>query len=427
MLYAAAMSGRANNKGGKAQGGGQDGKKEASVVYAIRPSGSALRMWEVEAPTLLGLSVEKEGGLTVLVGNPGRIYRVWEDGTATLLMQMKEVHPWVLALSKQGGFWIGSSGAGTVYRLSKDFVREGTLISEPHDFSLVSKWGKVAWRAETPGGTSVAIQTRSGNSARPDDTWSDWSADLTDASGSAIDSRPARFLQYRVRLKSKTGRSTPRLRAVTISGLQENVPPQILAIHTEPEEAGKSGKESKNGKGTWKIRWEAADLNDDRLHYDLYFKGQNETGWKLLQEKLTPSDYVWHTESVPDGTMQVRVVASDGLSNPDPLSVEKISNPFDVDNTAPLVEIRAVKQTGVGRVLVEGRVADLTSGVREAAYAVNSEPWQVVFPTDEIFDSPTEALKFTIAPLKPGEYTLVVRAKDMLGNIGVGKSIFVVK
>ena len=77
--------------------------------------------------------------------------------------------------------------------------------------------------------------------------------------------------------------------------------------------------------------------------------------------------------------------------------------------------------------IVTGKIEDASSVISKAAYALNSDDWEVVFPSDQIFDSPSESLDFTIENLKSGSYTLVVQAHDALGNVGVGKTVFEVK
>ena len=66
-----------------------------------------------------------------------------------------------------------------------------------------------------------------------------------------------------------------------------------------------------------------------------YFKGRDERQWKLLEEELTKSSFLWNIESAPEGMMQVKVVASDRLSNPERIALrtEKESEPFDLDHT----------------------------------------------------------------------------------------------
>ena len=60
------------------------------------------------------------------------------------------------------------------------------MTSEVLDAKLVSKWGALRWHADTPPGTSISVAVRSGNVAEPDETWSDWSAEQTDAQQATI-------------------------------------------------------------------------------------------------------------------------------------------------------------------------------------------------------------------------------------------------
>ena len=57
----------------------------------------------------------------------------------------------------------------------------------------MATWGLIRWE----GAGSVALFTRSGNTEKPDDSWSDWAGPYTRKEGDAIKSPPARFLQWR--------------------------------------------------------------------------------------------------------------------------------------------------------------------------------------------------------------------------------------
>lgn len=435
ILYAGAMSRRSKGggKGGSqqaAKGQGSSASQQGSVLYAIRPSGAAVRLWDVEEPMLLALHADV-GEITALTGDSGSIYRVDLTGRATLLTRLKDVQPWAFCRSATGEFWVGTAGAGKVYRLGKSYAREGSLESRAKDFYLVSKWGRISWNSETARGASIQFRTRSGNSRKPDDTWSGWS---TVDRGGQISSPPARFLQYRAELSSATGATTPMIREVSLVGLQENMGPRVTALGVSPLDAqgnGASPKDAGNGRqaqgnarGVWRISWKAEDANDDRLVYALYYRGRTEKTWKLLNEDLLANAYDWHTESAPEGTMLVRVVASDRLANPEELALagERISEPFDLDHTPPTVRLQIQPIVG-GTVIVEGSLEDAASPLWKADYAVNSGDWKVIFPADRIFDSRTETLRFELRELTAGEYTVVVRATDALGNVGVGKAM----
>ncbi|MDA0747616.1 MAG: hypothetical protein O2954_13930 [bacterium] len=440
MLYAGAMPGNAKQSGGKGSAPpGQGGvpSKAGSVLYAIRPSGAALRLWETAEPLLLALHVGSTGEITVVTGDEGRVYRVGKDGSATLLARLADVQPWAFCAGRNDVLWMGTAGAGKVYRLRKMYARAGTLTSAAKDFRLVSRWGKMAWRAEVPEGASLAFQTRSGNSETPDDTWSEWSQSVQEA-GQVL-SPPARFLQYRADLQSSSGKATPRFREIRLVGLQENMPPMVLSVEAKAQvgqgngsgpgkEPGQVRKGADAGPGEWEITWEAGDVNDDRLTYSLFYRGVGERNWKLLAEDLTTTSYRWQIDSAPEGTVQVRVVASDRASNPGSmaLSAERVSVPFDLDHTPPGVALES-EVKGAGTVVVEGVVEDRTSAIREAAYSVNSGAWMVFFPEDGIFDSHRETFRFTLNRLSLGEHTVVVRAVDAQGNVGVGKVVVEMK
>ncbi len=434
VLFAGAMSKRSkgSGKGGSqpaAKGQGSSSSQHASVLYAIRPSGATVRLWQVDEPMLLALDVD-DREITALTGDSGSIYRVDLNGRATLLTRLKDVQPWAFCRSGSGEIWIGTAGAGKVYRLGKAYTREGRLESRVKDFFQVSRWGKIRWDSESARDASIQFRTRSGNSEKPDNTWSEWSSV---AQGGQISSPPARFLQYRAELSSVTGAATPMIRVVSLVGLQENMGPQVLALvvspldaqgnGTAPQDAGKGRQAPGNARGVWRISWNAADANDDRLLYALYYRGRSEKEWKLLEENLLATSYDWQTESAPEGTMLVRVVASDRLANPEELALvgEKVSEPFDLDHTPPSVALQIRAASG-GSIVVEGSLNDAASPLWKADYAVNSGDWKVVFPVDQIFDSRTETLRFEIPDLTAGEYTVVVRTTDALGNVGVGKA-----
>ena len=92
-------------------------------------------------------------------------------------------------------------------------------------------------------------------------------------------------------------------------------------------------------KGYQSVLWTADDANDDQLEFSIYFRGENETTWKLLKDKLDTRFYSWDTTSMPDGAYYLKIVASDAPSNPagEGLSSERESDRFVVDNTPPSI------------------------------------------------------------------------------------------
>jgi hypothetical protein len=309
-----------------------------------------------------------------------------------------------------------------------------------------------------PAGTEIQVQTRSGNTATPDSTWSAWSAPYTNRQGTPIASEPARFLQVRTVLVGQQGRS-PLLDTLVAAYLQRNLRPQIQSITVHPpgevfqkpislsgdvdilgldeprnpegrpaQPPSRSNMPSATAysrrlyqKGVQTFSWRADDPNGDTLIYDVYYRPMGDNRFRLLKKGVTDAVLAWDTTTVPNGRYVIKVTASDAPSNPSGVSLsgDKESAPFDVDNTPPTVTVTAVP--GSPR-RVKVVVKDDSSIVRKTEYSVDGGKWQEVHPTDGINDSVEESYDFTVGELSgPGPHVVVVRASDLLGNLSTGR------
>jgi hypothetical protein len=88
----------------------------------------------------------------------------------------------------------------------------GTFTAVVFDAARVVTWGLASWTASVPAGTTLTVETRSGNTATPDGSWSAW---VAVGNGQAVSSPPARYFQYRVRLTSTSTSLTPVLYDIT--------------------------------------------------------------------------------------------------------------------------------------------------------------------------------------------------------------------
>ena len=111
----------------------------------------------------------------------------------------------------------------------------------------------MSWRAVQPPGTSVTVQSRTGNVGEPDETWSDWSAEQTDPASARVDSPPGRFVQYRVKLATTDPRRTPELRSVALSYRTSNLAPEIARLDV-PDLSAADGAVRQT---RLNLRWEA--------------------------------------------------------------------------------------------------------------------------------------------------------------------------
>jgi hypothetical protein len=425
-------------------------------VLAISPKGYAREVWSGSQEAIFSLTLGPPGTLLMGSGVQGKIYALNEDATTSEIARAPSSQVTVLLRRATGkDVAVAGSNFGSVSLLRGGYAPSGTYESRVFDARSFATWGRLAWRAEVPKGTTVAVSARSGNTEEPDRTWSDWGPALADPAGTLLDRPAARFLQYRALLKSDDPARSPVLREVAVTYLQANLPPEIRKIEVQAPgvsiqkipaqppspEAKAPGSGSGEGDGGARRRgrpqsrrgfdagarsvsWQASDPNDDDLLFDVYYRATDETAWKPLRKGIDEDFATWDGAAMPDGTYVVRVVVSDAPSNPagQALAAEKISDAFDVDGTPPRVEgLKAQPLSPAIRLSFS--VEDSFSIVREAAYSIDAADWVLARPADGLNDSSREAYDLTLPALPSGEHTVVVRATDAAGNTGAGRLI----
>ena len=434
-----------------------DRRGPTGAVYRVLPNGLWDLLWESRDDVPYDLAVEDDGSLVVATGSKGKIFRLSGNPMRPTLLTRVSAQQAVMLHQTPQRTLIATSNPGQLLALSAERATRGTYESDVRDARVVASWGTITWRATTPPGTRVELQTRSGNTRTPDEAWSDWSVPYSDPDGSAIASPNARYLQWRAVLTGKG--ASPILTSVTAAYLQRNVRPDVASITVHPpgvvfqkpfssgeteiagfsEEtierrvAATAGNGNAPGgpslgrrtyqKGLQTFIWKADDQNGDELTYDVLYRREGETTWKVLKRDLTDTILVWDTASAPNGSYVVKVVASDHKSNaPDTaLRGERESESFDVDNTAPIVTIGGTRREG-STIVVAFEARDGDSAISRVEYSVDSQPWQSVFPVDRILDSRREQFTLRLDASMAGR-TLVVRSTDAMNNIGTGEIV----
>jgi sugar lactone lactonase YvrE len=431
----------------------------AGGLYRITPEGAAELMWQSRVDPPLSLALATDDRLLIGSGTEGRVFLISQDQTSALFLSAEADQVTAVASGGSGETYLATSNPAKLYRLNRGRRTEGSYRSPAIDTKTMSSWGKIRWQAATPAGTTIKLQTRSGNSAEPDNTWSDWSQPYTSALGEQISSPRARFLQWRAVLNS-TGEVSPELFDVTAIYLQQNLAPEVseIVIHPPGQTFQKpivttgqieilgmeeviSETSPRNGgttpppgagpamsltaiarpfyrKGIQTVTWKASDPNDDELRFTVHYRAEGETLWKVLRQDLTQPVIAWDTAAMPDGRYTLKIVARDAASNPaeSAREGERTSQSFEVDNTPPKVTGLRTEPAQAGHRVVFTAQDDI-SPIQTVEYAVNSGKWTLVFPTDGIADSKEESFDFTLPGYRDaGVYTLVVKVTDLLGN-----------
>jgi len=249
----------------------------------------------------------------------------------------------------------------------------------------------------------------------------------------------------------------PVIDSVVVNYLPKNVAPEVDNVtvmvgsrvpsgtHTEPAssstayEAPLPTVKDKHGIA---VKWRAHDDNDDTLSYDVYYRGDGETQWKLLRSYVDERYVNLEADMFPDGGYTIRVVASDSPSHSadEALTGEAISPRFEVDNTPPRIEALTGKAEGKN-IHVAFRAIDDFSPISHAEYSIDAGDWQIVEPVGQISDSKTETYDFTVpvpqdeaqdsaagkasakSTASPDEHTIIIRVYDRFENMGVSKVV----
>ena len=421
---------------------------DKSAIYKINPDGTVETLWTSKEENVYSMAVEANGSLYFATDGQGRLYKLGVDRKATLMVETNEGEATRL-LDGPGGLVAATGDMGKLFRLADGAGTSGSYESPVHDSGSVARWGRITWRGSSGG--KVQIATRTGNSARADKTWSDWSEPLTNPQASIIRSPNARFIQWRANLDGPGAA----IENVNIAYLPQNNPPVIrsISVSMQPNSgaalksaasstspaysvtvtdtgdsftpAGTPTQTLSHGSGSQiQITWQADDPDGDRLLYSLYFRGEDEKEWKLLRANIPENSLLLDGDVLADGRYYFRVVASDQPSNAASVARtdELVSSPVLIDNTPPVVSLSAPRRNN-DHVEVDADVADQTSPLRRCEYSLDAGPWTPVEAADGVTDGPHEQFHIAIDRLRAGEHLLVVRAYDTANNAGLAKVV----
>ncbi len=428
---------------------------DKSAIYRIAPDNTVETLWSLKDENAYDLALFGSE-LMFVTDLQTRLYRLNAERKPTLVSQTGEGEGTRLLAGTQG-LLLATGNMGKLYRLDAETTPQGWYESPVHDSNTVALWGRLNWRAQGSPGGAVAFRTRTGNSARPDNTWSDWSAPLSDPNASLIQSPNARYLQWRLELTAgKTG--SPVVESVNAAYLPQNTPPAVRSVTVNVQPGSVAGQKaavqqaasnafsitvtdtgdtsptastgtpsqniSRGSTSQIQVVWQADDPDGDKLSYALYFRGDDEREWKLIRANLTENSFLLDADVLADGRYLFRVVASDRPSNPAASARESdlTSSPVLIDNTPPVLTASAPRHTG-DHVEIDVDAADQTSPLRRCEYSVDAGPWTPLEAADGITDSPKERFLLRLDNVRSGEHVFVFRAFDAANNAGLAKVV----
>ncbi len=427
-----------------------------SDVYLISPQRSPERLWTGAQDVVYALALDPDGHLLIGSGNKGDLYRVETRTLYSTLVAFPVAEVTALLAAKDGALYAATGNVGKVFRVGPGLEHEGTIESDVFDSGGFSVWGRLSAAGDLHGG-KVSLAARSGNLDRPQQNWSSWSQPVEGFDGVRLTVPPARFVQFRATLTAPAGdNASPTLDSVDTAYLRQNVPPRIDQIDITPPNykfpppvapltlsspltltlpsLGAAPPARTNldansptitpsmqyAKGAQGVRWSASDDNGDTLIFTVEIRGEKETAWKLLKDRVREKYFSFDSEAFPDGDYRIRITASDAPSNTpeNALETQEESDPFTIDNSPPHI----TQLTAAGNV-IQWHAADDLSNIRRAEYSVDGGDWTIVDPVTRLSDSQALDYKLTLKNLAPGEHTIAVRSTDDFENTAVEKIV----
>ncbi len=455
----------------------------SSSVYRIASDGSPEDLWSSRDDLVYALGLGPNGKLLLGTGNQGAVLELEGNHIFSRLVRTASGQVTSLASGPGGKLFLAAANPGKILTLGPDSEPEGSYESQPFDAHLFTRWGRLQWWGQNAAplksgaGARIEFYTRSGNTSDPGNNWSPWAGPYSNSAGEKIESPSARFVQWKLVLRGGTAGAAPELDWVSAAYLPKNVPPEVTGIAIQntgirvqgisvsgqggasqtpvqvrmPQppaatssissafaSAAAAGAASAattprfdavpqgfTQKGYQSVVWTAEDPNDDQLEFSIYFRGENETTWKLLKDKLDARYYTWDTTAMPDGAYYLKIVASDAPTNPngEGLSSARESDRFEVDNTPPAIgQLTAEIAGGAGGVRVRFQASDPASSIARAQYSLDAEDWNLVFPSGGLSDAPRENYDFQLQKIAPGEHTVTIRVYDQFENVTSAKA-----
>ncbi|MBI2681348.1 MAG: hypothetical protein HYX25_10145 [Candidatus Solibacter usitatus] len=427
---------------------------EKSAVYKINADNTVETLWSSKEENVYDV-LPLAGQLLFSTDNNGRIYHLSPDHKLTLVVQTNEGEATRL-LRSGASVLAATANMGRIYRMGDEAGLSGVYESQVHDAGTVAQWGRLSWRGQTAAGATLVFRTRSGNSQRPDKTWSDWSEPITEAAGARIPSPNARYIQWKAEFAGARG-AAPILDSATVAYLPQNTAPIVKSITVAALMAATAAGRQPPQQSTAvysitvtdsgdalpavsagtptqtlsraaaqqiQIAWQAEDADGDRLAYNLSFRGEGEQEWKLLKANTHDTTFAVDGDALADGKYFFKVTASDREANP-PASAreaELVSAPVWIDTTPPVITVAASRRAGAG-IEVEFTAADTASPLRRCEYSLDAGNWTPVEAADGVIDSLQEKFVLRLASVPPGEHVLVLRTVDSANNAGLAKVV----
>lgn len=302
---------------------------ENGVVYAVDAGGKATAVCQTPDHFVTGAVKDSRGDLYVATAASGRLVRITASGDVQALATSEAFYKLLydpatdsvftgdaegditvckvdpvtgqsfffpichteqeevlaLAADDKKHLFAGTSNLAVLREFDMSRSKDANYESAIKDAGLPATWIAInAWGPDNEPNAAISRQvvaeTRTGDSAQPDETWSGWQDAQYKDGAYAISSRPARYLQYRLKWPSAAGRpgdEAIKLGRLEVSYLPRDSAPKFNSISVKPD-TPVSGKVS--------IAVSGSDPDADNLLLSIDISADGGKTWKPLVENV---------------------------------------------------------------------------------------------------------------------------------------------
>ncbi|MCX7598091.1 MAG: hypothetical protein N2512_04405 [Armatimonadetes bacterium] len=378
-----------------------------AAIFALRPNGTVEQWYKNDEQEIWALAADGQTVLAAL-GSPAMLLRARAPEDYELLA-VDRGQDYFAAVGRRGdGAMVVAGCAPPVLLAQEAQPAELAYTSAAYDASLPARWLRGFVDTDTAPEV-VTLQLRTGATETYEGgLWSSWTTAVGRPAYFVLEGPPGRYVQMRL--------SVPPTTAAPIKGLLveyslQNQRPSLKV--TAPAAGGAVSGETE-------VKWEASDPDKDTTEVALWLQARGTTEWTPVAERLASSPYKWDTKGLKDGVYRLRAVASDRPSRPtDALEIEALVAPLVVDNTKPEGQLTSpARRAEDGSVPVEVVAHDALSGVAGVAWQYpGTEVWYTAATSDGAWGGEYEVCTFTLPKAIKGGTKVVVRVRDLAGNI----------
>lgn len=387
-------------------------------LYRADTNGTVQRLFFLNQTLVFALSGDKDNNIYFITGDDADIYKInGDDGLLSYIGGLENKTLSTFTATEEG-LYFAISKTGEIYKMQNNNLSEGSFVSDTLDLKLLSKLGSLNTMKTVPEGSDISFEVRTGNVARVDNTWSDFTPVAEDGKINVPDGR---FLQFRVTMKTSNADSVPILSSMDFTYIENNLAPDVLngglTTHykqqNDPNETTKSPQLEEN---ETMIYWKGSDPNGDKLIYDLEYRLKGEKNYRKLKNNLENPYFKFKSYLMPSGIYDFKITASDRYDNPMDLAKTKTLEVLNIkyDNDPPEIFDFTVQTEGNTR-KITFRAEDKLSFLKTVRYSTITEEWHYIIPDDKVLDSMSENFTIIIDDKNVGSITIEIL--DTEGNI----------